>query len=220
MVEVIWHGHACFELKGARTTLVFDPFAGIGIPEPKAQADLVLCSHSHRDHNNVAAVLKRGGTVLEGYVGPYTYFQDAQVQGVATFHDASEGSQRGKNSIYGVQLDGVTFCHLGDLGHDLTDKQIGWIGAVDVLFTPVGAGPTIGPDMASAIAVRLKPKIIVPMHYGISIPGETGLLSRLSKVDEFLKDKKNVQRLSGRSFTVTKENLPQEQMVIVPSLNP
>lgn len=170
MVEIIWHGHACFELRGTSVTLVFDPFTGIGIPEPKAQADIVLCSHSHRDHNNVASVLKREGTVLEGYVGPYTYFQGIPIQGIATFHDDAEGSKRGKNSIYEAQLDGLTFCHLGDLGHNLTDIQADQIGAVDVLFTPVGGEPTISPDMASTIAARLKPKIVVPMHYGLSIP--------------------------------------------------
>ncbi len=216
MVEVVWHGHACFELKGEKTTIVIDPFTGIGLPEPRAEANLVLCTHSHRDHNHVTPVLKLGGTVLEGYVGPYIYFQGVPVQGIATFHDDTEGSQRGRNSVYTLQLDGVAFCHLGDLGHDLTDKQIGWIGAVDVLFVPVGGGPTIGPEMASKIAARLNPKIIVPMHYGLSV-GE-GLLSRLNKVDVFLKDKKNVQRLSGRAFSVTKETLPQEQTVTVPSL--
>ena len=92
--------HACFELRGSRVTVVFDPFGGIGMPEPKAKADIVLCSHSHRDHNNVAPVLKRGGTVLEGFTGPYTYFQGVPIQGIATFHDTVEGSQRGRNSIY------------------------------------------------------------------------------------------------------------------------
>ena len=73
-VEVIWHGHACFELRGTRATILLDPFGGIGIPEPWAEADIVLCSHSHPDHNNVGPVLKRGSTILEGFVGPYTYF--------------------------------------------------------------------------------------------------------------------------------------------------
>ena len=164
----------------------------------------------------MAPVLRRGGTVLEGYVGPYTYFQGVPVQGIGTFHDPEEGSQRGKNSIYTVQLDGLTFCHLGDLGHDLTDKQVGWIGTVAVLFVPVGGGPTIGPEMASLIAARLKPRLVVPMHYGFD--ARDGLLSRLSKVDEFLKDKKNVKVLNGRAFNISKEDLPKEQTIIVPAL--
>jgi L-ascorbate metabolism protein UlaG (beta-lactamase superfamily) len=218
MVKIIWHGHACFELRGTRTTLIFDPFGGIGLPEPKAKADIVLCSHSHRDHNNVAPVLKGGGTVLEAFTGPYTYFNNVLLQGIATFHDATEGSQRGQNSVYGVQLDNFTFCHLGDLGHDLTDRQIKWIGDVDVLFAPVGGGPTIGPDLASSLSEKVKPKIVIPMHYNPSLPGVAEFLKKLKHVDEFVKNKKNVEKRASQSCFVTRETLPEESTIIILSV--
>ena len=103
-MDIIWHGHACFEVRGQNSTIVFDPFGGIGIPEPKAKAGIVLCSHSHGDHNNVRPVLKEGGVVLEGFVGAKEV-EDILVKGVATQHDAAGGSQRGKNSVYTVQLE-------------------------------------------------------------------------------------------------------------------
>jgi L-ascorbate metabolism protein UlaG (beta-lactamase superfamily) len=215
MVQVIWHGHACFELRGMRVTVVFDPFKGIGLPEPKADADIVLCSHSHGDHNNAEPVLKKGGLVLERFVGSRE-FQGVSVKGTGTFHDATGGSQRGKNSVYVVRLDGLAFCHLGDLGHDLTTEQMTEIGANDVLFVPVGGGPTIGPDVAGVIVERLKPTITVPMHYNLGITGMPEFFNRLNHVDDFLKDKTNVEKLEGRSFAVTQENLPKEQTIIVP----
>jgi L-ascorbate metabolism protein UlaG (beta-lactamase superfamily) len=213
LVEIIWHGHACFELRGKKAAVVFDPFAGIGLPEPKAEADIVLCSHSHRDHNNAQPVLKKGGTLLEGFVGSME-IQGVPVKGVATFHDAAGGSQRGRNSIYNVQLDGMAFCHLGDLGHDLTTEQVRGIGEVDVLFIPVGGGPTIGLVEAPAIVERLKPKIIVPMHYNIGVDGMPEFFTKLNRVEDYLKGKKNVERIEGRSFTVTKDKLPKEQKIV------
>lgn len=213
MVEVIWHGHACFELRGKKATVVFDPFTGIGLPEPKAEADIVLCSHSHRDHNNAQPVLKKEGTLLEGFVGSRDV-QGVPVKGVATFHDTADGSQRGRNSVYNIQLDGVSFCHLGDLGHDLTAEQVRGIGEVNVLFIPIGGGPTIGLREASSIAERLKPKVIVPMHYNVSVPGMSEFLNSLNRVEDFLKGKKNVERVKGRSFTMTKETLPKEQRIV------
>jgi L-ascorbate metabolism protein UlaG (beta-lactamase superfamily) len=218
LVEVIWHGHACFELRGREATVVFDPFTGLGIPEPKANADIVLCSHSHRDHNNSGPVLKEGGVVLEGFVGSREV-KGVSVKGVATFHDAVSGSQRGKNSVYVVQLDGLMFCHLGDLGHDLKSKDVDKIGKIDVLLTPVGGGPTVGPDLSSSIAKRLTARIVVPMHYNADIPGQNEWMrSGLRRVDDFLgRIDGNVQRLDGRSFNVTKEILPKEQKIIVPS---
>ncbi len=218
MVEVIWHGHACFELRGKDAIVVFDPFEGLGIPEPKANADVVLCSHSHKDHNNYGPVLKEGGIVLEGFMGSREV-SDISVKGIATFHDAVSGSQRGKNSVYVVQLDGLRFCHLGDLGHDLISKHIVEIGEIDVLLTPIGGGPTVDPDLASSIVGRLDPRIVVPMHYNADIPGQREWMSsRLHKVDDFLvSDEGNVERLDGRSFEITKEDLPKGQKIIVPT---
>ena len=45
-------------LSGVKS-LIFDPFKGVGLPEPKAKADIVLCSHSHSDHNNCGSCQTR-----------------------------------------------------------------------------------------------------------------------------------------------------------------
>ena len=218
LVEVIWHGHACLELRGKETIVVIDPFEGLGIPEPKANADVVLCSHSHKDHNNSGPVLKDGGIVVEGFVGSRE-IQGVSLKGVASFHDADAGKQRGKNSIYVIQLDDIRFCHLGDLGHELTSNHINEIGEIDVLLTPVGGGPTIGPDLASSIAKRLDPRIVVPMHYNAEISGQKEWMSsRLHKVGDFLASSEgNVERIDGRSFHVTIDTIPKGRKIIVPS---
>lgn len=188
----------------------------MGIPEPKASADVVLCSHSHRDHNHAGPVLKEGGTVFEGFVGSREV-SGISIKGIATFHDAVRGSQRGKNSVYVVQLDLLSFCHLGDLGHNLKRKHIEEIGKIDVLFIPVGGGPTVGPELVSSIVERLDPRIVVPMHYNAGIPGQSEWMSsRLHKVDDFLMSSKGtVERLDCRSFNITKEDLPKGQKIIV-----
>jgi L-ascorbate metabolism protein UlaG (beta-lactamase superfamily) len=218
-MEIIWHGHACFEIKGEQITLVFDPFGGIGLPEPNAQADIVICSHSHGDHNNVEPVLKTDGVVLEGFVGSQK-LQDVSVKGVATLHDAAGGSQRGNNSVAVVDLDDLKLCHLGDLGHDLSSNQSQEIGTIDVLFTPVAGGATIGPEIASSIIERLRPKIVVPMHYNPDLPGTPSWFPRAMPIglDEFLRGKKNIEKILGRSVTISADNLPKEQAIVVLSL--
>jgi L-ascorbate metabolism protein UlaG (beta-lactamase superfamily) len=198
---------------------MFDPFGGIGLPEPRAKADIVLCSHSHGDHNNVKPVLKEGGVVLEGFIGA-KQVEGVLVKGVATLHDAAGGSQRGKNTIYIVQLDGLKLCHLGDLGHDLTAEQAKDIGNVDVLFTPVAGGATIGPDVAWSVITKLDPKIIIPMHYNTGLSGASPWLPRVMPIslDEFLKGKNNVEKTKGPNLSVAKESLPKEQKIVVPKL--
>jgi len=217
LVRVLWHGHSCFELQGKSVTVVTDPFKGIGIPEPKAAADIVLVSHGHRDHNNVKPVLGKEGEVLESFTGSKEV-RGVKVKGVATFHDNAAGSKRGKNSVYTFSLDGVQFCHLGDLGHELPSSTIEELGKVDVLFVPVGGFFTIGPETATNICKKLNPQIIIPMHYRMP-----GLRSRimfgfLKTVDDFSKGKDNVEKIKGSFVNIDASTLPTETKIIVLSL--
>ena len=144
LVRVFWHGHSCFELQGKSVTVVTDPFKiGFGVPDPKASADVVLVSHGHGDHNNVKPVLGKDGEVLESFIGVKNV-KGVTVKGVSSFHDNAEGSKRGRNSMYTFALDTVQFCHLGDLGHELSPSTVEDIGKVDVLFVPVGGFLTKG----------------------------------------------------------------------------
>jgi len=218
-MEIKWHGHACFEVKGKNVTIVFDPFAGIGLPEPKANADIVLCSHSHRDHNNVEPVKKDDGKVFESFIGSEEH-KKVLVKGISTLHDSAGGSQRGKNSIYVVQIDGMKLCHLGDLGHDLADEQLKSIGEVDVVFTPIAGGATIGPDIAWTIVNKLDPKIVIPMHYNLGFAGAPPWFSRAMPIDlEVFLEGKNVERIKQSNFEITKEKLPKELKIMVLTLN-
>jgi L-ascorbate metabolism protein UlaG (beta-lactamase superfamily) len=212
LVKVIWHGHACFELQGKGVTIVTDPFKGIGISEPKAAADIVLCSHSHQDHNNVKPVLGKEGEVLEGFVGSKKV-KGVTIKGVAAFHDEAKGSKRGKNSIYAFALDGVQFCHLGDLGHELSSATVEEIGNVDVLFVPTGGYFTIGPETATTVCEQLKPKIIIPMHY--RMPKLPSMFDLLKTVDDFLQGKKNIEKMKKPVVNVEEGKLPKEKKIIV-----
>lgn len=137
VISVTWHGHACFEVDGEQGTVIMDPFRGTGLPEPTAKADVVLCSHSHGDHNNPDPVCKQGSIVLVGFVGKREV-AGIQITGVSTYHDDAKGDQRGTNSVYVFSVDGITFCHLGDIGHLLSENQVKEIASIDVLFVPVG----------------------------------------------------------------------------------
>ncbi len=217
MVKVLWHGHSCFELQGKTVTVVTDPFKGIGIPEPKAAADIVLVSHGHRDHNNVKPVLAKDGEVLESFTGNKEV-KGLTIKGVETFQDNSNGSRRGKNTVYTFGLDGVQFCHLGDLGHDLTSSTVEEIGKLDVLFVPVGGFFTIGPETATTVCEKLNPKIIIPMHY--RMPGLRAriMFGFLKTVDDFSKGKSNIERIQGPSINVDADTLPNETKIIILSL--
>ena len=216
MVNARWLGLACFELEAENKIVLFDPFKGTGLPEPSAKADIILCSHSHADHNNTKPVMKKDSVVLEGFTGSKK-IDDVIIKGIATFHDDTEGKARGNNSIYVVNIEDLSFCHLGDLGHDLTDTMLTEIGKVDVLFIPVGGFFTIDATAANRTVSALKPKIAVPIHYRIA--GMDPIFDAISGVDKFLDGKANVKKLEGSSFSVEKATLPSEEIIIVPKLS-
>ncbi len=202
-------------LKGTAKNLIFDPFKGVGLPEPRVKADIILCSHSHSDHNNVKVVRHEKSMILEGFTGAKR-IENVSIKGIATFHDDTRGSKRGRNSIYVVGLDDLVFCHLGDLGHPLSPSEIGEVGPIDILFIPVGGFYTIGPEQARKVMESLKPTITVPMHY--RLPGMSATFNALSTAEDFIHIDDNVKRLDTSKFTISNSGLPEKPVIMVPKL--
>ena len=123
-------------------------------------------------------------------------YKDMRVRTVGTYHDNEGGIKRGKNGVMIVEMDGLTFCHLGDLGEDLTDNEdklkamLKLIGKVDVLFVPVGGIYTINGEEAKKLTKAINPRLFaIPMHFDPpNGPGD------LQPVDEFLDEVKNVKK--------------------------
>jgi L-ascorbate metabolism protein UlaG (beta-lactamase superfamily) len=164
-------------------------------------------SHEHVDHNNVSAVL--GNPRLIDTVSTYEV-KGIQFRGIAAYHDNAEGRKRGPNTIFRFEVDGIRLCHLGDLGHQLTDEQVAAIGEVDVLLIPVGGRFTIDATGASQVIEKLKPKVAIPMHYKTD-----KCLIPLARIDPFLEGKPNVKRLDASEVEFKKEELPSPTEIVV-----
>lgn len=209
-MDIIWLGHACFKIKGKNATLVIDPFnqesTGLRLPKDLA-AGVVLLTHNHPDHNNAVAV---SGDPLV-IVGPGEYEKlGMTISGVSTCHDEEGGAQRGKNTVYNVFIDGMNVVHLGDLGHILTEDQIGQIDNCDVLMIPVGSVYTINGEKAAKVVSQLEPKIVIPMHYKMP-----GLAYELEGPELFLKAMGAEGVVSQPRLSITKDKLPEETTVVL-----
>ena len=204
MLQIRWHGHACFEIKDD-VTLVTDPHDGksIGIPAPSVAGDVILVSHDHYDHNSVKTVEKEGSKLVTD--GRKRNVSDIEIRGVDSFHDEARGAKRGNNIMYKFTMDGVIFCHLGDLGHDLDEESVQKIGEVDILFVPIGGTFTVDDKQAWNVINKIKPKIIVPMHYKIG-----GLSLPIAGIDPFLGQTNYKVIHVGNEIDIEKEDLPTE----------
>lgn len=221
-MRIDWYGQAAFHLSGRGGSVFVDPIGDVsgladrGImfdypPVVDLNADLVLITHEHGDHNGAEtiggdpAVLRSTAGRLESPVG--------EVVAIASEHDEAAGTERGPNTIFVFGLEGIRIAHFGDFGQRaLRDEQATAIGQVDLVFLPVGAGPTIGPEQAEAIVERLAPRLVVPMHY------RTHRIGFLEPPDAFLERMPHVHRLDETGFDT--ESLPGDgtPLVVVPGV--
>ena len=210
-MEITWLGHSCFRLKGKRATVLTDPYPPeVGYSLGKPQAQVVTVSHAHDDHSYVEGVSGKPKVVS----GPGEYeISDVLIIGISTFHDNEGGQKKGKNTVYLIDLDEISICHLGDLGHVLTPEQVEEIDDIDVLLIPVGGVFTIDAAVAAAVVRQLEPKIVIPMHY--QTEGLSWAFEDLDPVERFLKEigAQNIQ--PQPKLSVAKSNLPPTTQVVL-----
>ena len=220
-MQVEWYGQSAFRLTDGATTVFIDPFDDLGALAERGmrwdypaiegvRADLLLVTHEHLDHNGVGAVagdpptLRSTAGRLESPIG--------EVLAVASEHDDAAGTERGPNTLFAFTLGGRRVAHLGDLGQsDLREEQAQALGNVDLLFVPVGDGPTIGAEQAAAIAARLSARVVVPMHY------RTERIDFLEPVDAFAALAQRVERLESSAFDLDALPGGETPLVVVPA---
>jgi len=207
-MEICWLGHSCYRIRGHQATVITDPYSpDLGYSLGKPTARIVTVSHQHPGHCYTQGI----GGQPRLVTGPGEYeISGVIIIGIATFHDGDKGRKRGKNTIYLMEIDEISVCHLGDLGHVLTAEQVEELGNVDVLLLPVGGVSTINAPMAAEIVRQLEPKAVVPMHY------KTEALNwELEPVDRFLKEIGTGEVATQAKLSFTKSNLPASTQVFL-----
>jgi len=214
-MNINWYGQSCFQIssnqgKNNHLSTLIDPFEeSIGLQLPrKLEADVVLITHNHLDHNNVKAV--SGQPFIASGPGEYDV-KGIFIQGIPAFHDNVQGKERGRTTIYTIEAEEIKLCHLGDLGQkELTAEQLDKIGDVDILMIPIGGFFTINAQEAVKIMAQIEPKIIIPMHYKIP-----NLNIKLDGLDKFLKivGVKKIEPLS--KLFIKEKDLPKEEVKII-----
>lgn len=153
-MKITYHGHACFAVTSGNFTIVLDPFEGVdGFSDIRLDANMVLCSHNHHDHDYVA------GVNIIPAENPF------EIEYIDCFHDECGGAKRGPNKITILKAEGKRIAHMGDLGHMLEAGAIEKLKGVDVLMIPVGGFFTIDAKAALELISVIEPKQIAPMHY-------------------------------------------------------
>ncbi len=213
-MKIKWYGHAAFLITSEQgTKIIIDPyepgaFGGqLSYGKINDQADIVITTHDHADHNYTKD-LPGAPQVVKG-AGTKT-IKAISMKGIPTYHDSSKGNERGANTIFTLKVDNIQVCHLGDLGHLLSAKELAEVGPVDILLTPVGGFFTIDPKQATQVVDQIKPKVVIPMHFKTAKCGFP-----IAPVEDFLKGKTNSKRPKSSEATFNQSTLPKQIEIVV-----
>ena len=217
-MDISYLGHSCFKLRGADAVVVTDPYPkSVGFSMPKVSADIITVSHTqHDDHNevkNVSTTSRRDEPFVIDAPGEYE-ISGVSVFGISTFHDASKGDKRGKNTVYVIHIDDIKVAHLGDLGHTLSDKQLEELDGVDVLLCPVGGVYSLDSKTASQVINSIQPSYVIPMHYKTKEHGQK-VFGKLATLADFLTEIGAKDKQAQEKLTVSSTSLPEETEVVV-----
>ncbi|MDE5990941.1 MAG: MBL fold metallo-hydrolase [Clostridia bacterium] len=198
-MKIEWLGHSCFKLtESTGTTIVADPFdkSIVGFDMASASADVVTCSHQHKDHN---AVVRVSGSPLVISECGFWEIKGVDISSMHSYHDEKSGKKRGENCIFKYRMDGVDLCHMGDIGEECTVRLAEGIGSVNVLMIPVGGNYTIDAKQAKEYVDIIMPDIVIPMHFKTSKSQVD-----IDKVDEFLDlfDEEQIVEIDGLTLEV------------------
>ncbi len=206
-----WLGHSCFKMQDKAgpdgVTVITDPFdKETGLKLPNYEADIVTVSHDHHDHNNVGAL--RGNPFVINCAGEYDV-KNVLIEGIDSYHDANNGSERGANLIFRFEIDDISVVHLGDLGQVLDSTQLEKLAGTDILLIPVGGKYTLDAQKAVEVISQIEPRIIIPMHYKTP-----DLKIEIEGVDKFIKEI-GLTPSYEEKLKINKKDLPQEDMELV-----
>jgi len=203
-VTIEYIAHACFRITmPSGEQLLIDPFASrvwIGYDYPDGiEADAVLITHPHYDHDGGASVGHPAPwpdtTAILREPGTYD-LNDVEILGVAGKHADPYGKEFGQtNTIWVLEVAGLRIAHIGDNG-PVSAAAAAQIGKVDILMMPI--------------------EILVPMHYRLSdLEPNDDEPDGLGGIDGWLKSRHDVRRLSTHQATISLQDLPSSQEILV-----
>lgn len=210
-MKIQYLGHACFRLISEMgTTVVCDPYSSsmVGLNMPAVRCDVVTMSHHHHDHDCLDCVL---GSPAELDMEVTCCADDFAIRSLPTYHDDEKGAKRGNNLVFTFNVDGLNVVHMGDVGC----KDMGVVNNIygcDVLMLPVGGVYTIDAEGAKWYVDRVKPKVVLPMHYMTE-----SHKFQLGSPDEFLSlfNEKQIKRLNSDSLVLYDAPQNDEAEIVV-----
>ena len=171
-MELRWLGDSCVHIRSAQAAVVCDPYLGLAGASP-LQADIATVSGGRWP----ALPLHPLAPDCRMVRGPGEF----ELRGVyITGHAVLPADRPVRNTMYLIEADGLTICHLGSLCTRPPERVLRPVAAVDVLVAPVGGADAISTTEAAELVSELEPRLVVPVFRAHAAEHET-LLAHLCR---------------------------------------
>ncbi len=212
-MNITWFGQGLIKIAtktDQAVTFMIDPYdeKNTGLRPPRSGVDIVMISAEGPPKTKFRGTNKEAPFMITG-PGEYDV-KGVSIRGVATFHDNVQGAKYGTNTVYSLNMEGINLCHLGCLGHALTEKQVAAIGNCDILFIPVGGDRTLDAKQAASLISEIEPRVVIPTHYKVP-----KLKYKIAAVDSFLKEMGASQVKPESKLKIKRSDLPKEETRVV-----
>lgn len=217
-MRITWYGHACFRLEGSGLSIVCDPYSpeSAGLAPPPDRADWVVMSSALDEAHSCWQAVPGSPRVLNALDAvrePIALADGVQVTAVAAMEGEDRPDDPKANALYLLALDGVSVCHMGDVGRPLSDDQVAPLcGRVDVLLALAGAAQTVALADLDRALDAIAPRLVIPMHY--RTPRVT---YALGPVEDFLArhEGEPLIRVGRSNLDVSPATLPMRRTIAV-----
>ena len=214
-MNIQYYGDYCFKITvkpGGRATddivIWTDPYdKSLGLRSPMGQADVLMFSHANGVDFDASGL--KGERVTLSNPGEFAV-KGINVIGIPSFQDSVSGAERGTNTIFVFQVESLSLCFLGALGHELTPAQIEKIASVDILFLPIGEHDALTIKKLEEVVRKIEPLCIIPMHYKTE-----GMNTLMEDEKIFCNEFGNCPTERLAKYTLKKKDLEGKSMEIV-----
>lgn len=213
-MDITYLGHSSFRIRGKTVSVVTDPYANeaTGLKFPKhVTAEVVTVSTDLPDHNAVSQV--EGSPYVVSGPGEYEV-KTVGIVGVAKRSKGEQADANRRHVMFRIEVEGVSFLHLGDVNAELTADEVSALDGIDVLFVPVGGDTTLDAAGATKLVGELSPSVVIPMHYGRADLDQKRF-GALAPVEAFLKEMGKEGVVPQPKLSLTKDKIPDVMQVVV-----
>jgi len=170
-IKITVFGHASTMIKTKEKIIYIDPFI---LPDTPEKADLIIFTHTHFDHCVDPSAIKKEDTVL---IGCNCKFQQEdiipgqeieklgiKIKTVDAYNPDKPFHPKGKGIGVILDLNGTKIYHAGDT--EFIPEMQNTNYECDIALLPCGGKFTMDPDQALKAVKAIKPKLVIPIHYG------------------------------------------------------